>query len=117
MGWEADAGHNLAVKDQAAENVGKGLDQLAEALEKVQAKFRVAKSNLGMNGSKEGDTWNGKVDDANQAVYDRIGQFIDAAKALANSAHTMQTQCHNIEDSAADQFNKLDRSAGYPPKP
>lgn len=117
MGWEADSAHSLAVKDQAAEEVGKKIDGLVAKLEEYRSNLQGNKSNLGMNGSKEGDTWNDKVDDALLAIHNKLGEFIESAKKLATAAHTMQTQCKNIEDSAAAQFTELSRTAGYPPKP
>lgn len=114
MGWEADAGRTLVIKDQAAESVGVVFDALAAKLEEMQQQFQEHGADLGMNGSKEGDTWNGKVNDAHQAVYDRLGEFAREAKRLATAAHTMQKECHQIEDSEAKKFDALDRSAGYP---
>lgn len=117
MGWEADSAHSLAVKDQAAEQVGKKLDGLVAQLEDRQAKFKNSNSNLGMDGAPEGNGpsgWNHYVDDANKAIYEQLGKFIETAKVLAKSAHDMQEMCHQIEDSAADKFEKLDRGKGFP---
>lgn len=114
MGWEADAGRNLVIKDQAAESVGVVFDALAAKLEEMQKTFNGQGANLGMNGSREGDTWNDKVNDASKAVHDHLGAFAREAKRLATAAHTMQKECHQIEDSEANKFDALDRSAGYP---